>query len=316
VGRTLLGPGLAFALAFLWYALFALDPWTGERGHTWNLYKLAGWSFPLLALALLHGLATLRANHWGRALARGLGLTALALAPLNVAFAGRLGQDLETFVGTRPALATWETLRASFGERPQAWYLAADTPATSTPFLPTYLGLLTYPHRLSGDWEGGMWVPPDPTDGATRLFDALARGQREVDGLPVVVVLTALRGRITEDVERLEGAAVGLVRQPSSAHVTAFLQPVEPAPGPGGCTWIGGARTALRVYSPVAGGGLLRMTESAAPTQAADPDVELPLRLARGGQRLPILFPDGRANREDPRLCVLSATVIADGGAR
>ncbi len=39
----------AFALLACHYGLMASDPWTGQRGHSWNLFKLAKYGFPLVA---------------------------------------------------------------------------------------------------------------------------------------------------------------------------------------------------------------------------------------------------------------------------
>jgi len=312
-GKPLLAAWLALAGAFVWYALFVRDPWTGERGHTWNLFKLTGWAFPILALAALHGLATLRTQRWGRAVARALLVAVLGLLPVHVGFADRLGLDLEAFVGTKPALAGWERLRAAFLYEREAWYLAADTPGSSTRFLPTYLGLLTYPRPLAGNWEGALWIPKDPGSADARLFAALARGEHEADGLDIAVVVTSLRGRITDSVEPLAGA-IGLVKEPSAARVTALLQAVDGG-GRGGCAWLRGPRTALRVYSPISGRGVLHLTATTGSSSSAvavrsSSDVELPLALERGAHRVVVTLPD-TAGREGPSLCVQSSSIAA-----
>jgi hypothetical protein len=255
------------------------------------------------------------------------------LLPLHFAFADRLGRDLEGFVGSPRPLATWEAMRGRFRNEPRR-LLAADRPEASTPFLPTYLGLLAYPNAVAGDWTGALWIPRDPLDRATRLFDALARGE-EADGAPPITPLVVgLRGYVTEAVDRA-GGALGLVRDPRSPRVLAFLQVDPAARGPGGCVLIGARRTTLRTFSPQPGNGVLILT--AAPGRGPVPPaglrllvtstgrppdrrlvqfprVELPVALARGAGRVDLEF-EAPALTDDWRACVLSAEIVAEPDA-
>src|SRR4030095_828997 len=99
----------------------------------------------------------------------------------------RLGGDLEGSMGSSRPLATWEANRQRFQGEPRQ-FVAADRPEASTPFLPTYLGLLTYPNPLAGDWTGALWIPPDPLDRAARLFEGVARG-RDDEGVPRITAV-------------------------------------------------------------------------------------------------------------------------------
>jgi hypothetical protein len=333
-GGPLLGGLTILAAAFLWYGFAARDPWTAERGHTWNLFKLTQWSYAPLVLALVEGLVSLRRHPWGRGLAFTLLLVPIMLAPVYWSFAGRLGAELEAFVGSSQSIETWDEVRQRFLHSPTARLLAADTPASTTPFLPTYLGLLTYPHRLSGDWEGALWIPPNPANEVDRLWSLLAHGEPLANGEAIAPVVTSLRGFVTDAVVLL-GGGIGLVREPTAAHVLAVLRPSDDQPGPAGCIWLGGARTRLVVFSPREMRAILRLTASpgrktahrsqrmvvASQGESQEirvseyPRVDLPVLVRRGAGRVEISFPEEVAGVEDRhRLCVLSMTIRADDG--
>src|SRR4029453_16680439 len=74
--RPLAAAAALVALAALYFALAVKDPWSGERGHTWNLFKLAQWGWPF---ALLLGALAARRLAPRRPAWRAAGL-ALALA--------------------------------------------------------------------------------------------------------------------------------------------------------------------------------------------------------------------------------------------
>jgi hypothetical protein len=328
----LLGGLTVLAVAFVWYGLFTRDPWTAERGHSWNLFKLSQWSFAPVVLALVHGLVSLRRHPWGRWLGPALFLVPVTMAPVYWSFGGWLGAELETFVGSSRPLETWIHVRSRFLMSSAGRLLAADTPASTTPFLPTYLGLLTYPSRLAGDWEGALWIPPSAANEADRLWRLLAQGEPLAVGEPIAAVVTRLRGLVTDDVLRL-GGGFGLVKEPTAAHVLAILQPSDDQPGPGGCVWLGRARTSVVAFSPREMRATLRLTASPG-RRVADraqrvvvasqgesrevwlreyPRVDLPVLLRRGAGRVEISFPEEVAGEQDRRrLCVLSMTIRAD----
>jgi hypothetical protein len=56
---------LTLAGLAVFYTVWARDPWTHLRGHTWNLFKLAQWSFPLVAALQGAGLHRLLAGRNG-----------------------------------------------------------------------------------------------------------------------------------------------------------------------------------------------------------------------------------------------------------
>jgi hypothetical protein len=328
-GIPLLGCLSVLAAAFVWYGLFARDPWTAERGQTWNLFKLTQWSFAPLVLGLVHGLVPLRGHRSGRWLGPALLLVPITLWPVCWSFAGRLGADLEQFVGSSPSLEAWEAIRNRFVRSTAVRLLAADTPTATTPFLPTYLGLLTYPSRLAGDWSGALWIPPNPANEVDHLWRLLAEGEPHARGEAITPVVTGLRGFVTEAVLPV-GGGIGLVKEPTMAHVLAVLQPSDEQPGPGGCVWLGRARTGIVAFSPGAMRATLRLTASPGHAMAHRaqrvvvtsqgesrevwvseyPRIDLPLLLGRGASRVEIAFPEEIGGGEDRRLlCVLDMTL-------
>ncbi|OWK46313.1 hypothetical protein [Fimbriiglobus ruber] len=72
----------AFAALTLYFKLYSLDPWTGRVGHTWHLYKIACWVYPLVAAVEAAGLGYLLGG------ARRSRLAAVAVAVLAAAWAG------------------------------------------------------------------------------------------------------------------------------------------------------------------------------------------------------------------------------------
>jgi hypothetical protein len=67
---------VAFTALFVWFRGHVADPWSHQPGHTWNMFKLAKWVFPLAASAQVAGLALL---------ARRLGRPSLAYAGMTLA---------------------------------------------------------------------------------------------------------------------------------------------------------------------------------------------------------------------------------------
>jgi hypothetical protein len=53
---SLLGAAGGFLAVALLYAFWSRDPWTGEVGHTWNLFKLGKYAYPLVVVFQVQGL--------------------------------------------------------------------------------------------------------------------------------------------------------------------------------------------------------------------------------------------------------------------
>lgn len=45
-----------FMAAVIYFRFISRDPWTGEIGHTWNLYKLGKYTFPLVSVVITSGI--------------------------------------------------------------------------------------------------------------------------------------------------------------------------------------------------------------------------------------------------------------------
>ena len=321
---------LVLAVGIAYFALLAQDPWTGQLGHTWSLFKLVQWAYPLVLIAELHALLTLAAHRRVGRVIPWLAAIPLVLLPLHWGLAGVLDGSLEAFVGSPRPLDLWPKLRRAFSELPPGALLAADRLQDTTQQLPTHLGLLAYPRRLVGDWTGSVWISPDPDRRFEDLWARLGKGPPRNDPEPVLPLVTGLRGFVTDAVERL-GGGIGLVRDGTRPQMLAILNPSDDAPGPGGCVWLGRTRTHALFFSPwkttavlemeaipgpgargLAGQRLLVDTPVAACEVLVDqyPEVRIPIRLARGVNRVEIRFLDQSRNVEDRRrLCVTSLFV-------
>jgi hypothetical protein len=322
---VVLGLGIAY------FALMAPDPWTGQVGHTWNIFKLVQWAYPLVLIAELQGLVTLAAHRDFRRLIPCLAFIPLGLLPLQWSLAGVLGSPLEAFVGAPRPLDQWPKLRRAFSALPPGELLAADRIEDTSQQLPIYLGLLAYPRRLTGDWTGSLWIAPDPERRFEQLWATLARDPHQKEPVPVLPLVTGLGGFLAEGVDRL-GGQIGIVRDGSRPQMLAILTPSDDALGPGGCVWVGRARTRALFFSPQNVAGVLEMDAIPGPgarglgqrlivdTPAAAFEVlidqysriRVPIRLQTGVNHSEIRFPDlDRDVADRRRLCVSRLQVDA-----
>jgi hypothetical protein len=314
---------LGIALGIAYFALVAHDPWTGERGHTWSVFKLVQWAYPLVLLAELHGLLALAASRRLGRLIPWLAAAPMGLLPVHWAMAAILGGSLEAFVGGPRPLDEWPILRRAFSELPPGTLLATDRIQDTSQQLPLYLGLLAYPRRLVGDWTGSLWIPPDPGRRFVELWAALGKGHRQGPDA-VLPLVTGLRGAVTNGVRRL-GGQIGLIRDGTRPEMLAVLTPSDDTPGPGGCVWFGRARTRALLFSPRDADAFLVMEAIPGPgarglgtrlivdTPVAAFEVpvdqyrrfHVPIRMQAGINHTEIRFPDLDREVEDRRrLCV------------
>ena len=95
-----------FGGAILYYALAVEDPWKHRLGHTWNVFKLCQWSYPVALLLAALGLRALvrRTRPRARLVVSSLALLApLSLAPAHWAWSEQLGLTMrEVLPGERP----------------------------------------------------------------------------------------------------------------------------------------------------------------------------------------------------------------------
>jgi hypothetical protein len=160
-------------VAVAYYALVARDPWTGERGHTWNLLKLEQWGFPLVLLAQASAarLVSMRASRAVRAV--GLPLCALGLASsvgLHVAWSVPLGSTMrEVLLGPRP-LDHLAELKERIRDLPEGTLVVLARPANRHRWLAAHVALLTYPRPVVGDWTDSASI--SATDETGAAYDA------------------------------------------------------------------------------------------------------------------------------------------------
>ncbi|HEY6553755.1 MAG TPA: hypothetical protein VI669_10375 [Vicinamibacteria bacterium] len=332
-----LGASILFlALGIAYYALRVRDPWTGQWGHTWNVFKLVQWAYPFVLIVQLHGLVKLARHPAVGRVIPWLVLVPIGLLPIQWGLAGKLGKSFEAFVGAPRPLDRWLGLRRSFLELPPGTLLAADRIPDTSQHLPTYLGLLAYPRRVTGDWTGSLWISPDPNREFDALWTRLEKGAVAEGPDRVVPLVTGLHGLVTESVLRL-GAGFGALRDGARPQVMAILTPTDSSRGPGGCVWLGRARTRALLFSPRRVSAVLEMKALPGPgalglgarlivdTRAAAFEVvvdgssriRVPIRLERGINHAQIRFPDlDREIADRRRVCVAEFRILTDDAER
>jgi hypothetical protein len=162
--RPLCVVGAMFAASLLYYSFGVRDPWTDEIGHTWSVFKLLQWMFPVLfvlgcagaysarrrvphlALPLLAVAATLGLQHrlwlkpgWGS-------LDRIVQAP-------RHGARVATDTGRPSRLTQVRRMQEALRLLPEgALYLAGRSDDRAV-WLGPYLALLAYPRPFLTDWD-------------------------------------------------------------------------------------------------------------------------------------------------------------------
>ena len=237
------------AVAIGYYALLVRDPWSGRVGHTWNVFKLMQWAFPLVFLLQVAALQRLPP---ARTPGRRLALAAVLLAPLSLlgvhwAWGEALGRDMQDVFRTERPLAELPALKRRFQELPPGTLLVVGRPVSAHRWLGPYTALLAYPRPIVGDWTYSPSIGIHPRGGA-ELYADLVRRIGE-DG--VVPILAGFVPFQPGGFESLGGGFARLV--PASTPLVVHVV------NPGGVTVGAGrpeftmkeGRTKLVVYSPV-----------------------------------------------------------------
>jgi hypothetical protein len=150
---------LAFAALAGYYAFIARDPWSGATGHTWSLYKLAQWAFPILLALQCAGLDWLMRRRYG-SLALG-GAAALALMPALSAQVTLARDRVETMQqrarSNHPLQAYRELALAVDGYQPDLVYLVDKRGSAWPRVLLTYF---LFPRPVASDWRATAYLGP------------------------------------------------------------------------------------------------------------------------------------------------------------
>jgi len=344
--------GTLFGLALLYYAFAVLDPWKHTRGHTWNVFKLTQWSFPVFVLLGALGLKALvrRLEPRARTLACGLALVLpLGLVGAHWEWSKRLGLTMrEIFPGEAP-LVSLPALKQRLQALPAGTLLVVGRPANVNRWLSAYTGLLAYPRAIVGDWEDSASISNHPVGGDALYERTLARL-----GDDRVVPLVA--GFVPFDETGTEPLGGGYVRlRPSTGPL--LLHVVNPA-GLGvdrvsgrPIFTLGEGRTKIVVLSPTGGPAALGLTlrpypgrpgtrlvvflaggdnshrsvrlASEGPPLAAlalggETELRVPLEVPRGLSTIVLVVDDGRGSldaREPVTVVALSLEPSATAGA-
>jgi hypothetical protein len=160
---SVLGALALLVAALAYFALVAKDPWTHATGHTWSVFKLIQWGYPLVLLAEVSGLAWLlgRAKGNERAGLLAAGLLALAWLPSYWSWSGDLGRSLQRLFGSPRPLDTLRAAKEELRTLPGGPLLVVNRPADVDPWLGIYGALLAYPRPIVADWEGSVDIRAD-----------------------------------------------------------------------------------------------------------------------------------------------------------
>jgi hypothetical protein len=151
--RPLLAASALLAGLGAYFSLFVADPWTGRRGHSWDVFKIVQWAFPLLVLFMAAGVGWLRRtlrSPWPVAVAA---LLTLFMLPVHWTWGAFRAETMTGLVGSEHPLAEVAVLKRRFGDLPDGDLLLLGRPASISPWLGAFTALFAYPRRVIGDWE-------------------------------------------------------------------------------------------------------------------------------------------------------------------
>jgi len=148
--------GLTAALAVFaalvgYYALFVLDPWTGQRGHTWSVFKSVQWAYPLVFLLQLRGLCAVR--RLGRLPLLGAAALVVALATAHAPWSRALGREMRTVIVSEHPYQEATRVRERLAGLPPGELLLLGRPAGRSVWLAAVSALLAHPRPIVADWQ-------------------------------------------------------------------------------------------------------------------------------------------------------------------
>lgn len=231
-------------VSMAYYALVAKDPWSGGTGHTWSLFKLIQWAYPLILLLQVSGLAWLkhRVRVGERRVLGTAGVLALGFLPVHWAWSGELGQSLRRLLRAERPIEVLGPVKQRLLSLPGGPLFVVNRSADVDRWLGIYAALLAYPRPIVADWEGSVDVRADfgAEPWRRRLLElGPARGP-----VPVVLGPAADRDGLTD-----LGAGFALVRdlRPRVVHVRNpdELRGADDRPP----FWLGPGRTKVAIFS-------------------------------------------------------------------
>jgi hypothetical protein len=248
--RPLAAAAGLLAVGALYFALAVRDPWSGERGHTWNLFKLAQWGWPfayLLAVLAAQRLPP-RRSAWRLG---ALALTAFLPASqvgVHWPWSTRFGEAMREIL---PGLTLEQlpALRRRIQDLPRGTLLVVGRPANAHRWLGTAVSLLAYPRAVVADWIDGASISNHPVGGEA-LYAQLIAHLRDPFVVPIVAGYVPFQ---MGGVEPLGGGFARLLRldDPLVVHVVNPSGLKTHQAGPSSFE-LGRGRTKLVVFSPAA----------------------------------------------------------------
>ena len=171
------GHGVLAALAVLGgllvkYALLTDDHWTGERGHTWFVFKIVQWAWPLFLLTYAAGLASLR-HRRGSIIAVVL-VAAASLAPAHLPWSRTLGRGMDGIIDEDRPLARLPDLLQHFRALPEGRLVLLGLPERVSNFRGQYAALFAWPRPIVIDWKGSAELPVLKEIGSEDVVPVLA----------------------------------------------------------------------------------------------------------------------------------------------
>ena len=251
-------------LALGHYALIAHDPWTNEIGHTWSIFKLLQWAFPVVFLLGVMGLRRLtRRGHGARrvvpALAWALPFTLLSV---HWVWSAKLGLTMREILPLERPLEELPALKRRIQGLPAGTLLVVGRPANRHRWLGATTALLAYPRAIVGHWSASASM----ADVSQTRYASLLRDADRPGFVPLIAGFVPFQ---TEGVEDLGGGYARVLPsgRPLVVHV---LNPtgIEKDEATGRPRFdLGERRTKIIAYSPVETAAELLLTLHPYPEQ-------------------------------------------------
>jgi hypothetical protein len=243
-----------FVLLAVYFHGWAVDPFTHEIGHTWSLYKLCKWSFPLLLVVQFAGL------DWIRKQVPKLGWTVLLPAVLGFIISlprewNNARDDNATmmhYAQSPDPVKAWKRLNRRLDElgARNVFFIRSSQ---LSPHYNHFSAYFLYPRPMLNGWKD-TWLEGSPATAPPLTYDAGTQVVMWGDP-PFEAPLERLPGGLT----RLDTA------RPYIVDVENPTWGVERYPDGEGRTWIGPKPAIFHVWSPRAGTVLLTANLTSGP---------------------------------------------------